>query len=229
MKKPPLWKRLVIWLVLVALSGLGVLLVKESFFEGFEVPTASMVPTLRIGDIVWVDKTAYGITWPWQTRAPHILPERGDIVVFVHPTTKEFYVKRVVAFPGETVMVLGPNVWVNGVPLEQSTLLPQDTLAQWGQGWQDYRVEERQLSNGRRYRILSSVPTPLSAWEISGYWVVPPNMLFVLGDWRDESSDSRTWGALPVANLVGKARCVIDGGTRLKHDPIKERTGCHLE
>lgn len=230
-KRPrqPLLRRLLVWVIVILVAWSCILLVKKVAYEPFEVPSASMMPTLRVGDVVLVDKTAYGWSWPW-SHTPHTpdLPARGEVVVFVHPKTGEYYVKRVMGLPGEHVMVLGQRVWINGVPLERYDAQPDNgEMTRWPQAWSATTDIRWARTPAGDYRVLWSKDE--KSWTLSGYWEVPPNTIFVMGDWRDESSDSRVWGVVPRANLVGRVICLWDGGTRSGLQPIAARTRCDLD
>lgn len=229
MGRSKVFKKALLWSCIVFCCAWFVLLVKLYVVEAFEVPSSSMVPTLRVGDVVVVNKLAYGLPWSSKTDAAN-RPKRGDVVVFVHPITKEFYVKRVIAYPGEAVMVLGQRVFVNGEPLEQFDPQPdQHELPQWGQQW-DQIAQIRWVSQqSKRYRVMWSKEDQTKIWHMSGYWVVPQDALFVMGDWRNESSDSRSWGAFSLNDLVGRVDCVIDGGKRTNTPPIPQRTRCAID
>ena len=227
LKKIPvsfLFVRLVVWAFVIFVSFMGVLATKEYLWEGFQVPSSSMTPAFRIGDVVWVNKYVYGIHAFGKTSEK--LPHRGDVIVFTHPFTEEYYVKRVVGLPGDSVMILGREVYVNGVlienyqPNKKMTEMLDDT---WG------------VPLGKVYKASTNFSDPYNlvftdkklSWRLSGFWFVPPKNLFVLGDLRDESSDSREWGFVPMKNLVGQAVCQIDAGY-IESDiyVIKGRTGC---
>lgn len=227
----PAFRRTLRTMVAVVLAALLVVTVRVSWWEDDEVPTASMMPTIRPGDVVWTNKAAYGWRWPWENfRGATRTPDRGDMIVFHRPDTGELYVKRVVALPGESVLVLGHRVWVDGRVLEAIDPTPDNTLRdrltdpQWRAEWEGRWVS---TPDGRRHRVFWNVAHPDNAWRLSGYWVVPPRAVFVLGDERDTSSDSRSWGPVPLANIVGRAQCLWDRGDA--RDPVRlpHRSGCH--
>jgi len=228
MKKPKvsfLFVRLVVWSIVIFVAFMGILATKFYLWEGFQVPSASMTPTLRVGDVVWVNKYAYGLDTPLY-KSKKIPPKRGDVIVFVHPTTLEYYIKRVIGLPGDSVMILGRDIYINGSSIEKYTRNNKITEMideTWG------------VSSGKAYKVSTKFSLPYNvvftnekqSWSLSGKWVVPDNNLFVLGDLRDESSDSREWGFVPMGNLVGQAYCQIDAGYVDKNSYVIEgRTGC---
>lgn len=225
LKDVSLFVRLITWSFVIFISFMGILTVKISFWEGFQVPSSSMTPTFRIGDIVWVNKSAYGVTWPWQEHHVDKMPQRSEVIVFLHPSTREYYVKRVIGLPGDTVLVMGRKVWVNGELLEKYALSkkisPNDS--RWPTGGSVYKATAGNAS----YNVMFS--NPKNAWRFSGYWTVPPDNIFVLGDLRDESSDSREWGFVPREDLIGKASCLIDAGMVASSASVEGRTGCSID
>jgi signal peptidase I len=157
------------------------ILIRALFFQAFKIPSGSMIPTLLIGDHILVNKMVYGVRIPFTSaRWPRIwAPERGDVIVFVFPEdrTKDF-IKRVVAVPGDTVEIKNKQVIINGkeVPSPRAR-------------WSSTMIFPAEVN--RRDNIK-----PLE---------VPPGKLFVMGDNRDESHDSRFWGFVPIEDVKGKA------------------------
>ena len=176
---------------------LFVLVIRSFLFEPFRIPSKSMVPTLLQGDYIFVKKYAYGLRWPvieqkfFETGSP----ERGDVVVFRLPSDPNInYIKRVIGLPGDRVEYVNHQLTVNGVrmPLRRdgadessgSGLIFIETL-----GEREHEI--RVVSAGRSSRVSE--------------WVVPEGQYFVMGDNRDNSSDSRVIGTIPETHLVGEA------------------------
>lgn len=189
-------KKIIKWVGVILVIAVTTCAMRMWWWEVFRVPTKSMAPTLSVNDFILVNKIAFGFPLS-QKRAPN----RGDVVVFPHPQKHALYVKRVIGLPHDEVMILGGKVWINGDEFEQVRPNPENEFTQ-----QDANVEQRQLSNGATYRTLSD-KDPMAGWNISGYWTVPADQVFVLGDWRDHSSDSREWGSIPIETVVGKVVC----------------------
>ncbi|WP_104027181.1 signal peptidase I [Vibrio jasicida] len=192
-----------------------VLVLRSFIYEPFQIPSGSMMPTLLVGDFILVEKYAYGLKDPvWRHQLVETgKPERGDIVVFKYPPQPNIdYIKRVVGLPGDTVRYSsdkqvciqsqGDSVCKpvklsnveespfiqNGIPLIQMN----EKLGE---------VEHQILVNPlARDRVQNYQPRPGV-----NEWVVPQGQYFVMGDNRDNSADSRYWGFVPEANLVGKA------------------------
>lgn len=164
--------------------------------QGAVIPTASMEPTLLVGDHVLIDKTVYA---PRDSLLGALLPyrevERGDIVVFRYPLDpREYYVKRAIGLPGDRIRIRDKNVWINGRPLDEPY--------------------KRHLSAARLpYRDdFPDSPPPglrpealamLAACVKGDDLVVPADAYFMMGDNRDNSDDSRYWGLVPRENIVG--------------------------
>jgi signal peptidase I len=186
------------WLVAIALilGSKGVsLAVRQWAIEAFKIPAGSMIPTLEVGDHLFVKKG-------------HANVLRGDVVVFEFPPDRSTdYVKRVVAIGGDTVEVREGVVSINGAPLDQQPL--DGTCAIGGEERPGAEAEPckmvRETNAGRSYTIVR-VPDrqAMDAPRV----VVPPDNFFVLGDNRDNSYDSRRWGFVPVDHVKGVATVI---------------------
>ncbi len=216
-----------IWRVLSYLLLVGVVLwggylsFRSSILEPFRIPAGSMSPTLLVGDHILVRKTAYGLRLPvFRTPLEAIrLPERGDVVVFIYPGSNEGkplqqldlplspfstldYVKRVIGLPGDTVEVKDSVVILNG------EALPQERVGE--ATFVDDRCRESPVEAyteriGDRTHGVWRSATPGYSMKDFGPVTVPADHLFMLGDNRDHSADSRVWGFVPVENVKGRA------------------------
>lgn len=219
----------------------------------FYIPSTSMMPTLYVGDRLVVSKYPYG--WSWASASFHLLPrgdwrvwpatpQYGDIVIPVHPTRDEDYIKRVIALPGDRIAVRGGQIILNGKPVRQEIVpalripVEQDLLCEdrpclyafdayrvkteSGQQFYEPPTYRETLPNGASYLIIDHMTQPLDEFdEIT----VPDNAVFVMGDNRDHSADSRAevWdrglgGPVPLANIGGRAEFItfsLDGSTTL--------------
>lgn len=216
----------------IGVAVLIALLLRAFVVEAFKIPSGSMIPTLRVGDHIFVSKFIYGVRVPW-TRLKFFTgtPARGEIVVFIFPgdESKDF-IKRVVAVAGDTVDLGLDGPFVKGLRVNGQTV-PRTAL---DRPCAYLDVEEGQASgetrhcraflednDGQRHYVLKHVldraSTELSLEE---YWAeprcafreallrpfrVPPGHVFVMGDNRDNSQDGRCWGFLPLENIKGKA------------------------
>lgn len=200
------------------------------FLEWFRIPSSSMEPTLRAGDVVVVDKNDYGITLPFVSGkvTGGRLPERGEIVVFRYPPDPDvFYIKRVVGLPGDRLVYRQDQVLANGEAFRRALVGEEvHTYAQNGSS-RTLQVLWEEIAGGGWHRILlnpGSWPRghyriadredgcAMADSEVHGPELVcdiPEGRVLVLGDNRHHSSDSRDWGFVPVENLVGPAFGVI--------------------
>ncbi len=162
--------------------------------EPFKIPSASMVPTLLVGDYILVNKFAYGVRMPFtgSTLIPLGKPTRGDVVVFRFPDDPSVdYIKRVVGIGGDKIEIKGDRVWVNGELLDrvaQSDYI--DHSYETGRDEAVHRYTERN-SEGDEYTIIHSMGPRDFGMEQS--FEVPPQSYFMMGDNRDNSKDSRRW------------------------------------
>jgi signal peptidase I len=181
---------------------LAVLLLRSFLVEPFRIPSGSMMPTLLVGDFILVNKFDYGIRLPvLNTKIIDIgEPKRGDVVVFRYPKDPSVdYIKRVVGLPGDRIGYYNKILHINGKPIAQ---VPAGVYVGKGSGVSMSGAGERQEQLGDvQHQILVMPRTP----GLEGEFVVPENEYFVMGDNRDNSNDSRYWGTVPEANLVGKA------------------------
>ncbi len=178
---------------------LAVVLILRSFIiEPFQIPSESMVPTLEVGDFILVNKFHYGLRLPVvRTKVIDINePKRGDVMVFFPPHEKIYFIKRVVGLPGDEIRYINNQLYINGEKMPQkleASLPPQNP---------QYQITYENLAGVEHLMRKHIVPGSLSR---SGTWVVPEGHYFMMGDNRDNSSDSRVWGFVPEENIVGKA------------------------
>jgi len=181
---------------------LVVLILRSFLFEPFRIPSGSMIPTLKVGDFILVNKFTYGIRLPAiDTKIISIgEPQRGDVAVFRFPQDPSIdYIKRVIGVPGDRITYTGKNIYVNGQRLPQTMNGPytetKDGLPIPGANQLTETIESTQ------HEILIDS----TRRGMNGEWTVPDGNYFVMGDNRDNSNDSRFWGTVPEENLVGKA------------------------
>ncbi len=187
---------------------LAVLVIRSVVAEPFRIPSGSMVPTLEIGDYIIVNKFAYGLRFPFTSMklVPVGEPERGDIIVFRFPADPSVdYIKRVVALPGDEVMVRRNTLYINGERVEKElvegfTFVDDHCVAAPAE------LYNESMDTGP-HTILYS-PGPGGRLSEFGPYEIPQGELFVMGDNRDNSSDSRAWGTVPVGNIKGRAMVV---------------------
>ena len=181
---------------------LAVLLLRSCLVEPFRIPSGSMMPTLLVGDFILVNKYTYGLRLPVLNSKILELgePERGDVVVFRYPKDPSVdYIKRVVGVPGDTIGYFDKVVYVNGKPAGQ---VPAGVYVGTGSGVSMSGASRRTEQLGDQQHEILVMPR---APGLEGEYIVREGEYFVMGDNRDNSNDSRFWGAVPEANLVGKA------------------------
>ena len=194
-----------------------VFLLRSFLVEPFKIPSGSMIPTLLIGDFILVNKFAYGVRLPVLNLKVVELgsPRRGDVMVFRYPADPSLdYIKRVVGLPGDRIEYRNKVLHVNG------TLVPRRQIA-------DYESRERlqffprylESFEGAGHEIILEKEAPGFVSQSMDFrhsgkcdynsgglvCTVPAGHYFVMGDNRDNSSDSRVWGFVPDGNIVGKA------------------------
>jgi len=196
---------------------LAVFVLRSFLFEPFKIPSGSMIPTLRIGDLILVNKYHYGIRLPvintkvWANQEP----KRGDVIVFRYPPQPSLdYIKRVIGLPGDEVAYLNKQLTVNGKPVPRAA---QPDF--FDSGTMRYSKQWQETLDARRYSTLNDSDRPAFVpgatefpfadgcrYTVEGVTCkVPAGHYFVMGDNRDNSLDSRYWGFVPDANIVGKA------------------------
>ncbi len=164
----------------IVIAVLLALFIRAFIVQAFKIPSGSMEPTLLVGDHLLVNKFIYGVRIPFTNT--HYLslhkPKRGDVIVFIFPldTSKDF-IKRVIGEGGEKVQIIEDAVYIN-----------------------DHKINDP-------WGYFSNIGPPALLKRIRNFGpvIVPENSLFVLGDNRDNSEDSRFWGFLPFQNVLGKA------------------------
>lgn len=198
---------------------LAIVFVLRSFVvEPFQIPSASMWPTLEVGDFILVNKYAYGLRLPVsRTKVVDIgEPKRGDVMVFFPPHMNEtYFIKRVIGVPGDKIKLENNVLYVNGerVPQELLQALPP-ARPQLEILWEQFY--------GRRHLMAKSIPPG----KFANYEkTVPEGYYFMMGDNRDNSLDSRKWGLVPERDVVGKAFAIWMHWDKLLSLPSFKRVG----
>ncbi len=211
--------RTIVYAVLIAL------LARTVAYEPFNIPSSSMVPTLLVGDYLFVSKYSYGYSrysLPFglpliSGRIFFTAPERGDVAVFKLPSDNSTdYIKRIIGLPGDAIQMKEGRLYVNGAIVEREAV--EDFTIHKSSGAEAVRQYVEILPNGRRHRILEA--SDAAQLDNTPIYKVPDGHYFAMGDNRDNSLDSRAKhgvGFIPVANLVGRAELLFfsaNGGAR---------------
>jgi len=175
----------------------AVFILRSFLFEPFQIPSSSMVPTLEVGDYILVNKYTYGLRLPvLRDKVIDVsTPERGDVMVFFPPhQNKTYYIKRVIGLPGDRIEYRNKRLWINGKEAE----------VEWLAAVPDGRnrvVKGLQSTSENAHLMQIDMLRPSRDFTVT----VKPGHYFMMGDNRDNSSDSRVWGQVPERDIVGKA------------------------
>jgi len=213
------WRAIVAYVVGVAVPvPLALALSIRTFlYQPFNIPAGSMAPTLLVGDYFFANKFAYGYSRLSLPFAPPLFsgrffaadPRPGDVVVFVSPKNPSTFVKRVVGVAGDRVQMKEGQLLINGTPVKRERLsgvvgdfcgAPPVTIRRW----------RETLPNGMSYETLDCVDNGF--YDNTPEYVVPPGYAFVMGDNRDNSTDSRimaAMGYIPLDNIFGRAAIIF--------------------
>lgn len=182
-----------------------VLFIRSFVVEPFTIPSGSMIPTLEVNDFILVSKFSYGLRLPvTNTKILSVgEPERGDVMVFRYPVDpRQNFIKRVIGLPGDVVEQRDGRLYVNGEVVEQRLISERQKGA----------IREKQFlenTEGQWHHVRQELqPSLLGNWHQrtkDDVWKVPEGHYFMVGDNRDNSSDSRYWGPVPESHIVGKA------------------------
>ncbi len=172
------------WVKSIFIALLLAMFIRTFIVQAYKIPSGSMIPTLLVGDYILVNKLSFGIKDPFKNKFIYFrrLPRRQEVVVFAYPLNpKVDFIKRVIGLPGDTIEIVNKKVYVNGKLLKEPYVIHTDP---------------------------NVYPRNISPRDNFGPVKVPPGELFVMGDNRDQSYDSRFWGFVPVQNLKGSAMII---------------------
>lgn len=173
-----------------------VLVVRSFIAEPFQIPSSSMEPTLDVGDFILVNKYTYGLRLPvlGTKVVDNNTPQRGDVMVFFPPQDSRYFIKRVIGLPGDVVEYRNKVLIINGEEQGLDAVIDAPM---------DYEQRDRFLEDlsGVQHTIFNQPRRPVMDFKVT----VEQNHYFMMGDNRDNSSDSRVWGQVPEERIVGKA------------------------
>ena len=182
-----------------------VLIFRSFLIEPFQIPTGSMIPTIEVGDFILVNKYAYGVRLPIiGTKILEVEdPDRGEVIVFIPPHENKYYIKRVIGLPGDTVRYEDKNLYVNGELIIKN--YAESIMVGTSIGDLPGALYSETI-NGVEHAIQNI--DAVGRQRTRTTWVIPNGHYFMMGDNRDNSSDSRVWGTVPNEDVVGKAVAV---------------------
>ncbi len=208
-----------VYALLIALA------IRTVAFEPFNIPSGSMIPTLLIGDFVFVSKYSYGYSHYSMPFSPDVFsgrifgsyPHRGDVVVFRNTRdTSEDWIKRVIGLPGDRIQVKEGQLYINGAEVPRTSEGSYETADSGGVRMQDQEYLEA-LPGGPRHHLLKQSDGQIYPGadfdpNNTDEYVVPDGHLFMMGDNRDNSADSRFMnglGFVPLENVIGRAQFIF--------------------
>jgi signal peptidase I len=178
--------------------------IRTFVIQAYKIPSGSMKPTLQIGDHILVSKFNYGVKLPFirSTLIPFGTPKRGDIVVFIYPEDRsKDFIKRLIGLPGDIIEIRDKTIFLNGLPYKDGHGVYADSLI---------------------------IPGSVQPRDNFGPITVPEDSLFVMGDNRDESYDSRFWGVVNQRDVLGKALIIYWSWNHTDHGVRWNRIGSIL-
>ena len=193
-----------------------IVITKSVFYEPFRIPSGSMLPTLRIGDYIIVNKMAYGLKVPFSDFSYGNLNfdpiyiwkrskvKRGDVIVFKFPQRPQRnYIKRVIGIPGDKVKIVKKEVYINGQKINTLKLLEYKESEDFDNKYRDNKFNFYKVKGSGNYTYQTDSDNFFKVdYEER---TVGEGEYFVLGDNRDFSNDSRYWGMVPFSHIKGKA------------------------
>jgi signal peptidase I len=216
--RTPAWLNIAALICVAAIMIIALPLIRTLLFQPFNIPSGAMMPTLLVGDYLFVSKYAYGYSRYSFPFSPPLFggrifgsaPKRGDVVVFRLPRDDKIdYIKRVVGLPGDKIQMIDGLLHINGEPVKRERA--EDYVdTEDRAGTKHIKRWKETLPNGASYYTLDLVDN--SFYDNTPAYTVPPDHFFMLGDNRDNSTDSRVLsqvGYVPIDNIVGRAAIIF--------------------
>ena len=184
------------------------LIFRSSVASPYKIPSGSMIPTLKIGDFIFVSKFSYGIKIPFTNKnmINFSNPKRGDVIVFVAPPDPKLdFIKRVIGVPGDKIEIKNDKLYINDKLIEREEIKDPTLLYDYpSPAIRDAATTYKEKIDKKEFTMMEFKPVA----ENYGPVTVPAGNLFMMGDNRDNSGDSRYWGMLPIENVRGKAQFI---------------------
>jgi signal peptidase I len=196
------------------------LIIRTVLFQPFNIPSGSLIPTLDVGDYLFVSKYSYGYSryslpsfLDWLPSDIHgrlfaSPPKRGDVVVFKWPVDNSTdYIKRVIGLPGDKIQMIDGDLTINGEKVKRELIRESDEPI--GDNFKRHvKIYNETLPGGVTHEI-QTLEDGRGELDNTAVFQVPEGEYFMMGDNRDNSSDSRVWGPAPFENLVGRAQVIF--------------------
>jgi signal peptidase I len=205
------------WIEPFLIAAVVALFIRQFVVEAFKIPSGSMIPTLTIGDHLLVNKFVYGPRIPFTDSRIFTWkePKRGDIIVFKYPENEDKnFIKRVIGVPGDKIQIINGRLFINDQVVSVTPMgPPADKSVEEGLSFGKPMFYDEQLGTVRhRIQYLTD-----QSYRNDGPWLVPKDSVFVMGDNRDNSQDSRVWGFVKFNKILGRALIIYwswDGNDR---------------
>lgn len=205
------------WIEPFLIAAIVALFIRQFVVEAFKIPSGSMIPTLTIGDHLLVNKFIYGPRIPFTDSRIFTWkePQRGDVIVFKYPEDEnKNFIKRITGLPGDKIQIINGKLSINDQVVSINPIgAPSDASVEEGQSFGKPALYEEQLGAARH--IMQYLMDQSHRNE--GPWLVPKDSVFVMGDNRDNSQDSRVWGFVKFNKILGRALIIYwswDGNGR---------------
>ncbi|QTS83945.1 signal peptidase I [Coxiella endosymbiont of Amblyomma nuttalli] len=200
-----------------------VLIIRSFLFQPYRIPTGSLEPTIMPGDLILVNQYDYGLHIPlWNRKIVNISePKRGQIALFRWPVNPAVtFVKRVVGLPGDHISYQNKILYINGKEMHQKFIKDTLEIEDYGKTWIAKEYEED--LDGIKHLIILRPDRPAQDFKC---FIVPKEQYLMIGDNRDDSDDSRSWGTVPLQNFIGRAMLIWMSWDSQNHRVRWERIG----